>query len=160
MKLRQEAVHHKVQNALSQPTYQLATGAFALFFNLRNSFEAQVASVFVRFTLYKPKTTIIKKLPHMHRFTQVLVKVTHLLLLPCANISFMGSKSSSCSIGAPNAKHKSPTRPAATATVASECSLSCATTVMNWTMKGMCGSNKRTSGLGTAPSPFKPCTSI
>lgn len=77
--------------------YQLAAAAVVDDFSFLSSLVAQVATVLVR-----------------------LVR----LLLPCANISLIGSTSRTGTIGAPKAVHKSPMMPDATATVPSECSTS------------------------------------
>lgn len=119
-----------VHNNYNWRTHQLAAAELvALFFNFFNSFDAQMDSVFALLCL---------------------------LLLPCANISLIGSRSSRVIMGGPKALHKSPTKPAATAIVLSEWSGSWATTRMNWTMNGTCGSSRMSSGDGVVPSPFKP----
>ena len=80
------------------------------------------------------------------------------LLRPAVSRSEIGSTSSSVTMSRPKAAHKSPMRPALAATLASLCSLSLATTVMNWTMYATWGCTIARSGEGAVPSPFKPAT--
>ena len=77
-------------------------------------------------------------------------------LLPAVNKSEIGSTSRRVTISLPKAAQRSPISPALAATLASECSLSRATSVMKLTIWATCGCTIARSAEGFCASPFNP----